>query len=68
MPHVLGADHISEEWRERIADDVQQTGEVGLHLPELRLHQPGAFSDQISQWEAPRGREPCAVLRAVHLQ
>lgn len=53
--HVLGADHISEEWRECIAADVRETGEVGLHLPELRLHQPGASPDQISQWEAARG-------------
>lgn len=67
-PNVLGADHISEEWGERIADDVRETGEVVLHFSELRLHQQGACSDEVSQWEAARGRESCAVLRALHLQ
>lgn len=66
--YVLGADRISEEWRERPANDVREARAVGLHFPELRLYQPGACPDQISQREAQRGWESCAVLWAVHLQ
>ena len=66
--HVLGADHIPEERGERAADDVRETGEVGLHFPKLRLHQQGACPDAVRQREAAEGRGPRAVLRAVHLQ
>lgn len=65
---VLGADHVSEERRERAADDVWEAREVGLHLPELRLHQPHSSPDQIRQQEADSGTETRAVLWAIRLQ
>lgn len=64
---VLGVEHVSEEWRERTADDVWEARALGLHLPELRLHQPDPCPDQIKQQEARQGRGPSAVLWALRL-
>lgn len=55
LPPGPGADHISEEWGERVEDDVRETGEVGLHVSDVRLRQPRARSDPPSQREAARG-------------
>lgn len=63
-----GADHVSEEWGERVEDDVWETGEVGLHVSDIRLRQPRARSDPPSQREAARGWESRTVLWALHLQ
>lgn len=63
VPAAVGAVHISEERRKHPADDVREAGALGLHLPELRLHQQGAGPDEVGQWEAAGGGEPGAVLR-----
>lgn len=62
LHHVTGAEHIPEEWGQRAEYDVRETREVGIHVPELRLHQPRAGSDEISQREAEGGRGSRAVL------
>lgn len=68
VPAAVGAVDVSEERRKHPADDVREAGALGLHLPELRLHQQGAGPDEVGQWEAAGGGEPGAVLRTLHLQ
>lgn len=63
-----GINHLSEKRRERSPDDVRETRAMGIHLPELRLHEPHPGPDPIHQWEAPRGGESRAVLRTIRVQ
>lgn len=65
---VSGIDHLSEEWRKRAADDVREARALGVHLPELRLHEPHPLSDQIHLRQTPRGGESRAVLRTIGVQ